>query len=139
MQDKWIVIQLDEFGAWLDQQPGDLRDEAFARFVMLEALGPTLGRPTVDTLKSSKLSNMKEIRFDYHRDPVRILFAFDYKRQAVIILGGIKSVNKRWYDDHIPIAERLFNQHVEREKKKDEISRAQQQQNLKGKGQDERK
>jgi hypothetical protein len=116
---EWKVILLREFTTWLDRQPVSLREEAVARLNMLKKYGPILGRPTVDTIKGSKLPNLKEIRFDHERNPVRILFAFDFKRQAAILLGGIKGKNSRWYDEHIPLAERLFKDHESAEKKKD--------------------
>lgn len=49
-----------------------------------------------------------------------IPFAFDPMRQGAIILGGDKSGDKRWYDKHIPIAEMLYAEHLEKLKREDE-------------------
>lgn len=71
--------------------------------------GPTLGRPHVDTLAGSKkLNNLKELRIQHNGKPYRIFFAFDPQRQAVVLCGGNKAGNKRFYETLIPIAEKEF-------------------------------
>lgn len=116
----YALILLDEFADWLDEQEGDCRLRIMAHLDLLEQRGPLLGRPYVDTLKGSKITNLKELRLQYKRSPIRILFAFDPKQQAVIILGGSKQADKRWYDTNIPIAEKLFSGYLERQRKADE-------------------
>lgn len=91
-----------------------------AHLNLLEERGPLLGRPYADTLKNSKISNLKELRVQHKSEPIRILYAFDPKQQAVIILGGSKQADKRWYDSNIPIAETLFFEHLEKQRKVDE-------------------
>ena len=122
---QWSLIYHDEFATWLTDQEEDLQNEALAYLEMLKDRGPLLGRPYVDTLKGSSLTNLKELRFEYQRAPIRILFAFDPKRQAVILLGGNKQADKRWYERNIPIAEKRFKQHVQNLDKanKNEIKR----------------
>jgi hypothetical protein len=87
---------------------------------LLQERGPLLSRPYADTLKGSAISNLKELRVKYKKDPIRILFAFDPKQQAVIILGGSKRSDKNWYDRNIPIAEKLFLEHLEKQRKTNE-------------------
>ncbi len=110
---QWLLIYHNDFANWLEDQREGLQDEALAYLEMLKERGPLLGRPYVDTLKGSSLTNLKELRFEYERAPIRILFAFDRKRQAVILLGGNKQTDKRWYERNIPIAERRFKQHIQ--------------------------
>jgi hypothetical protein len=110
---QWSLIYHDEFAAWLSAQEEKLQDETLAYLEMLKDRGPLLGRPYVDTLKGSSLPNLKELRFEYERAPIRLLFAFDPKRQAVILLGGNKQTDKRWYERNIPIAEKRFKQHLD--------------------------
>jgi hypothetical protein len=74
--------------------------------------GPLLGRPYVDTLKGSKYPNLKELRVQYKGEPWRILFAFDPIRQAIVLVGGNKTGDKRWYEKNIPIAETRFTEHL---------------------------
>lgn len=100
----WTLIYLDYYENWLAEQDEELQDEAFAQLEVLKQFGPTLGRPRVDTLKDSNLANLKELRFFFEGAPIRILFAFDPKKQGVIMLGGDKTGDKRWYRTNIPIA-----------------------------------
>ena len=58
--------------------------------------------------------NMKELRIQFAGDPWRVLFAFDTRRAAILLVGGNKSGNKRWYKTHIPIADARFVRHLER-------------------------
>lgn len=67
-----------------------LQDEILAHALMLQQFGPNLGRPTVDTLKGSQFSNMKELRFGWAGEVWRVAFVFDPKRQAILLAGGDK-------------------------------------------------
>ena len=68
----------------------DLQDELLAHAKLLAQFGPNLGRPTVDTLKASRHANMKELRFAWSGEVRRVAFAFDPKRQAILLVGGDK-------------------------------------------------
>ena len=64
---------------------------------------------------------MKELRVQFKGDPVRILFAFDPDRRAVLLLGGAKTGNDRWYHKNVPLADQDFTLHLQemqKEKKK---------------------
>lgn len=80
---------------------------------VLRDQGPALGRPLVDTVSASRHSNMKELRpGSTGRTEVRVLFAFDLERAAILLVGGDKSDNwKGWYDTNIPIADERFDEH----------------------------
>jgi hypothetical protein len=114
------LVLLDTFVTWLDEQEDERRIKILGHLDLLEERGPLLGRPYVDTLKGSKITNLKELRVQHKTEPIRILFAFDPEQQAVIILGGSKQSDKRWYDTNIPIAEEMFFEHLEKLKKADE-------------------
>jgi hypothetical protein len=120
---QWALVYVPEFTEWLETQEEDLQDETLAHLGLLQERGPLLPRPYADTLKGSKLANLKELRFEYKGAPIRILFAFDPERQGAILLGGDKSSDKRWYDINIPMAENRYAIHLEREKKKDAEAR----------------
>jgi hypothetical protein len=74
------------------------------------AEGPTLGRPLVDRIQGSRIHHLKELRpGSGGRSEIRVLFAFDPARSALLLLGGDKAGNwQRWYRENIPIAERLY-------------------------------
>lgn len=82
---------------------------------VLRAEGPSLGRPLVDSVKASRHKNMKELRpGSTGRTEIRVLFAFDLRRRAILLIGGDKSRDwQGWYRKHIPIADQRFEEHRE--------------------------
>jgi len=110
---KWRIVFDPDFRVWFYQQEQGFQDDAFAVLTVLAEFGPNLGRPRVDTLENSDFKNMKEIRIQYQGDPWRILFAFDPKRQSVLLVGGNKVGNKRWYKENIPIADKRYQKYLE--------------------------
>lgn len=108
----WVVLFDEEFAAWLDTLPAALRRKVLGHVELLEQFGPNLGRPRVDSTKGSAFSNMKELRIQYNGEPWRVLFAFDTRRNAVLLFGGNKSGNARWYTDSVPIADQRFRRHL---------------------------
>jgi len=56
---------------------------------------------------------MRELRVQHAGRPYRLLFAFDPRRCAILLLGGDKTGNDRWYDENVPIADRLYDVHLE--------------------------
>jgi hypothetical protein len=72
--------------------------------------GPALGRPLVDRIQGSKVHHLKELRpGSAGRSEIRVLFAFDPTRSALLLLGGDKAGNwQRWYRQNIPVAEQLY-------------------------------
>ena len=109
----FIVTFSSEFGSWFSEQEKPLQRALLMYVGLLEEYGPQLSRPYADTLKGSGLKNLKELRVPYHGDPYRILYAFDPKRQALLLVGGNKAGDKRWYDRMIPLAETVFAKHLE--------------------------
>lgn len=110
---EWNVIFNPDFRIWFYEQDPGLQDEIFAIIRVLAESGPKLGRPRVDTLKGSVFNNMKELRIQHQGEPWRILFAFDPLRQAILLVGGNKSGNKRWYKENIPLADQRYEQYLE--------------------------
>jgi hypothetical protein len=109
----WAVKVTDEYAVWFrnlikeDLESASLVAQAVAA---LREAGPTLGRPLVDRLKGGGLHHLKELRpGSSGRSELRIIFAFDPTRSALLLLGGDKAGNwERWYRDNIPIAEQLY-------------------------------
>ena len=110
----WVVLLHDAFDAELNDLPEAVQDEVLALMGLLKHFGPALGRPRVDTLKGSRHANMKELRFDAADGVWRVAFAFDPKRQAILLVGGDKSggSEKRFYRQLIKKADARFNEHV---------------------------
>lgn len=76
-------------------------------------MGPSLGRPLVDRVVSSRHQNMKELRpGSTGRSEIRVLFAFDRVRRAILLVGGDKSDDWRgWYEVNVPVADDRFEAH----------------------------
>ncbi len=91
-------------------------EQVVAAIELLRNRGPALGRPLVDSVKGSRHKNMKELRpGSTGGSELRVLFAFDPKRQAVLLLGGDKSKTwNDWYRTKVPEADRLMDEHLER-------------------------
>ncbi len=108
----WEVLFDEEFTEWLSDQEVEVRREILAARNVLAMHGPLLGRPRVDTVKGSKYSNMKELRVQCKGQPWRILFAFDPKRRSILLVGGNKRGDKRWYEKNIPVADARYERHL---------------------------
>lgn len=92
----------------------DSRAQVVAAIELLEDCGPQLGRPLVDTVSSSRHRNMKELRpGSSGRSELRVLFAFDPERSAIMLIAGNKADNwTHWYKKNIPVADDLFDDHL---------------------------
>ena len=95
---------------------GYVQDELLAQAKLIEAFGPTLGRPRADTLKGSRHANMKELRFTAAGGVWRIAFAFDSERKAILLVAGDKSGagTRRFYQQLIRQADERFDLHLDR-------------------------
>ncbi|WP_044411064.1 type II toxin-antitoxin system RelE/ParE family toxin [Thiomicrospira microaerophila] len=111
----WQVVTVDYFDDWFLSLSLAEQQSILTGIFKLQAIGPLLGRPDVDTLSGLQtVKNLKELRVQHKGKPYRVLFAFDPKRQAVMLCGGDKTDDKRFYDRMIPIAEREFIAHLEK-------------------------
>lgn len=101
-----------EFEAWWDDLTEDEQDDVDARVRQLEQVGPTLRRPTVGEIVGSAYDpQMKELRVG---TSIRVLFVFDPRRTAILLLGGHKAGQwKAWYVTAIPEADRLYAEHLD--------------------------
>ncbi|GGL32635.1 hypothetical protein GCM10014719_37380 [Planomonospora parontospora subsp. antibiotica] len=109
----WTVKVTDEYADWFSTLIKEDLDSAIQVAQAVAALreeGPTLGRPLVDRLKGSALHHLKELRPGSRgRSEIRIIFAFDPTRAALLLLGGDKAGNwDRWYKENIPLAIQLY-------------------------------
>lgn len=116
----WVVEIGDEFEPEFDALHEDVQAQILALARVLEAFGPLLGRPHVDTLKGSRHANMKELRFSATDGEWRLAFAFDLKRRAILLIAGDKSgqSEKRFYRELIRKADDRFDAHLGRLRRK---------------------
>lgn len=113
MVNRWLVEYTQEFEQWWETLSGDEQASLAASVTVLEEDGPNLGRPHVDTIEGSKHTNMKELRTQHAGRPMRTFFAFDPRRAAILLIGGDKTGDKRFYDRMVPIADELYDVHLE--------------------------
>jgi hypothetical protein len=108
---EWRVEMTDEAEAWYDALSDRDQERIAAAIDTLVEQGPSLGRPTVDSIKASRHHNMKELRS--RGGNLRALFAFDPRRTAIILLGGDKTNDwSGWYERNIPLADDLYDQYL---------------------------
>lgn len=108
----WEIEYTDEFFDWWQTLSVAEQDALAASVGVLEVRGPNLGRPHVDTVHGSRFANMKELRTQVGGRPLRTFFAFDPRRTAILLLGGDKTGDERFYDRMIPLADQLFETHL---------------------------
>ncbi|GAA4333724.1 hypothetical protein GCM10023144_25290 [Pigmentiphaga soli] len=110
---RWQVEYTDEFGHWWNTLRADEQESVAASVQLLEALGPSLGFPHSSGIGTSRHGHMRELRTQHDGRPFRTLYAFDPRRTAILLIGADKTGNDRWYDLYVPIADRLYDQHLE--------------------------
>lgn len=109
----WDVEYTDEFETWWESLTETEQEDVDAYVQRLEARGPNLPYPHSSGINGSRHSHMRELRVQSHGEPFRVFYAFDPKRSAILLIGGNKTGNDRFYEDMIPIADDLYNQHIE--------------------------
>jgi hypothetical protein len=100
------VIITVEFENWWNSLAIEEQKSVAVVVDMLEEKGVTLPFPYSSSITNS--TKLRELRVQHAGQPYRVLYAFDPKRNAVLLLGGNKTGDDRWYDTHVPKAEKLF-------------------------------
>lgn len=109
----WEAEFTEEFETWWASLTEDQQERVTAAVEVLESAGPSLGRPLVDRIASSRYPNMKELRVSEQGD-LRILFAFGPVRTPILLLGGNKSGQwDEWYKSNTPVADVLYDQYID--------------------------
>lgn len=80
---------------------------------LLEERGPDLPFPYGSGVESSRHTHMRELRVQHQGRPYRVLYAFDPRRTAILLIGGNKTGNDRWYEEFVPKADRLYDEHLQ--------------------------
>ncbi len=114
MSSDWAV-DVERIEAWLLGLDQSSYEQVIAALELLSEHGPQLGRPLVDSVIGSRHKNMKELRpGSSGRSELRILFAFNPRRRAILLIAGDKAGNwTKWYREQIPIADHSYDEHLE--------------------------
>ncbi len=110
----WQVEFTEPFEDWWQDLNEEEQEEIAAKVALLEERGPVLPRPHSDVIKSSRHANMKELRGSVGEHELRVLYAFDPRRTAILLIGGDKNGNPGWYEEFVPKADDLFDEHLKR-------------------------
>lgn len=116
----WTIRRTDEIAFWIEGLGVDAMEAIVTSLRILREIGPALGRPRVDTVKGSIYSNMKELRVQNKGRVFRIFFAFDPTRNAILLIGGDKRGNKKFYNEMISRADELYRRHLDTMRKNSE-------------------
>jgi hypothetical protein len=109
----WDIEYTDEFGDWWAGLGEDEQVSLDMSVRLLEARGPLLGFPHSSGINGSRHSHMRELRTQHDGRPFRTLYAFDPRRSAILLIGGDKTGDNRWYDLNILVADQLYDEHLE--------------------------
>ena len=109
---KWDVEYTDEFEAWWESLHEAEQDSIDVIVGLLEQFGPQLGFPHSSQIKGAAHGQLRELRVQHQGAPYRILYAFDPRRTALLLLGGNKQGDDRWYETFVPLADKLLAAHL---------------------------
>ena len=108
----WEVEYTDEFGDWYKDLAESEQDSIDRNVYLLEQFGPTLPDRYSKPVVTSRYTHMRELRVQHGGEPIRVLYAFDPRRVALLLLGGNKTGDDRWYEKFVPRADELYEQHL---------------------------
>lgn len=108
----WNVEYTDEFGQWWETLTLAEQASLEAGVRLLEQFGPRLSRPHADTVNGSRHPNMKELRTQCKGRPLRTFFALDPRRSAILLIGGDKTGDDRFYERMLPLADKLYDDYL---------------------------
>lgn len=114
---EWEVEYTDEFEDWWDSLDEDQQESVATSVLLLEARGPMLAFPFSSGIEQSRHSQMGELRIQHCGRPYRVLYAFDPRRVCDFAHRGDKTGDDRWYEKHVPAADRVYDTHIKGLKK----------------------
>jgi hypothetical protein len=113
----WEVEFTDQFEEWWDILSADEQSSVDTAVRLLEDRGPQLPYPYSSSIETSRHRHMRELRVQHGGDPYRVLYAFDSRRVAILLIGGSKAGDDRWYERFVPMADDLYDEHLQELKK----------------------
>lgn len=108
----WDVEVTDEFKALWNGLTEAEHISVERAVLLLEERGPHLPFPYSSKVKGSRHSAMRELRVQHRGYPYRVLYIFDPRRVALLLLGGDKTGDERWYEKNVPLADRLYDNYL---------------------------
>ena len=109
----WEVEYTDEFKKWWQALAEGQQDDVAARVELLMDYGPFLPHPHCSNIRSSRHGVMRELRVQRAGRPIRVFYAFDPRRTSILLIGGDKTGNDRFYQEYVPVADDLYDEHLD--------------------------
>ena len=110
----WEVEYTNEFGEWWGNLSEKQQDAVAASVALLSEYGPNLPFPYSSNIKTSQYGHMRELRVQRGGKPIRVFYAFDPRRTSILLIGGDKTGNNRFYEEYVPVADALYDDHLKR-------------------------
>lgn len=114
---EWSVEHTNEFAAWWHGLDEAEQEDITATVLLLMEQGPKLPFPYSSGVEGSRHGHMRELRVQTGGHPIRVFYAFDPRRSAILLIGGDKTGDGRFYERMIPVADRLYDEHLDELKK----------------------
>jgi hypothetical protein len=109
----WNVEYTDEFFQWWETLTVRQQDGVLRVVRLLEVRGPNLPFPYSSAVTQSRHGHMRELRVQSQGNPLRVLYAFDPRRAAILLIGGNKAGDDRFYEHMVPLADRLYDVYLD--------------------------
>lgn len=109
----WEVEYTDEFGRWWQELLEGQQDAVAARVELLMEYGPNLPYPYSSDVRGSRHGVMRELRVQTGGRPIRVFYAFDPRRTSILLIGGDKTGRDRFYEEYVPVADDLYDEHLD--------------------------
>ncbi len=109
----WEIEYTNEFELWWQTLREEQQDDIVSVVQLLEEKGTQLPFPYSSDIKGAKNSHLRELCIQSGGKPIRIFYAFDPRRVAILLIGGDKTGDKRFYEKYIPIADRLYEEYLQ--------------------------
>ncbi len=107
-----VAEYTDEFGDWWTSLNAAEQQDVAAYVALLEQRDEKLGHPHSSAINGSRHGHMRELRVQSGGKPIRVFYAFDPRRMAILLIGGDKTGDGRFYVTFIPVADRLYDEHI---------------------------
>ena len=109
----WEVEYTEEFQEWWTELAPRQREAIEAKVDLLSRRGSNLGYPHTSAIHGSRHSHMRELRVQSSGRQIRVFYAMDPRRTSILLIGGDKTGNNRFYEEYVPIADRLYDEYLE--------------------------
>ena len=109
----WEVEFTDQFAEWWADLTESQQDVVAGKVQLLMERGPSLSYPHSSDIRGARHGAMRELRAQASGNPLRVFYAFDPRRTAILLIGGDKTGNDRFYAEYIRLADNLYDDYLD--------------------------